>query len=264
MTSVYKIIGIIGGMGSHAGIDLYEKLLSHTNAEKDQDYPSVVLMSFPQIITDRSLFLQGYVKTNPAYAIAEIVRKLAQAGAEVLGIACNTAYSPGIHEVILKEIEVLDKPVKLIHMPYETRDFLCQEFPKTTRVGIIATSGTYYSGIYQNRLEEMGLKVILPDEKFQEDIIHQMIYHPIYGIKANPTSLNRFITERIEASMNFFSKQNAEVVILACTELSLVFKKPIKRNIVLIDSAWVLSKAMHREALSQPKQAKNQPDLTSF
>ena len=102
---IQKTIGIVGGMGPHSGTALFNLILDNTPARADQEYPSMLLASFPGAIPDRTLFLTGEEKTNPAYGIAGMIGKLYQAGATVIGIACNTAYSPAIYDVILTELQ---------------------------------------------------------------------------------------------------------------------------------------------------------------
>ena len=50
-------IGIIGGVGPAAGVDLFNRILSHTSAEKDQEHLNVLLTSCPSLIPDRTAYL---------------------------------------------------------------------------------------------------------------------------------------------------------------------------------------------------------------
>ena len=69
------MIGIVGGVGPYAGLDLTRKIFDQTKAVSDQDYLSVVLLSMPQQIEDRTSFLLGQTSINPANAIFKIIRK---------------------------------------------------------------------------------------------------------------------------------------------------------------------------------------------
>jgi len=53
-----KTVGIIGGMGPLATIDLYTKIVKYTNAKTDQENLHVVIDSYPQI-PDRTKYLKG-------------------------------------------------------------------------------------------------------------------------------------------------------------------------------------------------------------
>ncbi len=43
-------IGIVGGAGPYAGLDLAQKLLQQTKAKSDQDYLPTLLISTPGLI----------------------------------------------------------------------------------------------------------------------------------------------------------------------------------------------------------------------
>ena len=52
-------IGIVGGAGPYAGLDLAQKILHQTVANSDQDYLPTLLISTPGLIEDRTNFLLG-------------------------------------------------------------------------------------------------------------------------------------------------------------------------------------------------------------
>src|SRR5215213_8942139 len=98
-----KTIGIVGGMGPQAGVALLNSITCMTGAAKDQEHLSAILMSFPGEVEDRTSFLEGNVSINPAYSIANIISRLEIAGANIIGIACNTSHAPRIYNVITEE-----------------------------------------------------------------------------------------------------------------------------------------------------------------
>ena len=60
------IIGIVGGVGPLAGLDLQAKIVAQTIAGRDQDHLPVVSLSWPGPIPDRTEYLLGRVAENPA------------------------------------------------------------------------------------------------------------------------------------------------------------------------------------------------------
>ena len=68
-----KVIGIVGGMGPMASLDLCQKILNETNALNDQDHLPVILLSAPHLIQDRTSYLLGKDKINPAIPISKII-----------------------------------------------------------------------------------------------------------------------------------------------------------------------------------------------
>ena len=56
--SKLRRVGIIGGMGPLAKVDLYQKIISNTPATKDQDHIPLIIDNYPQI-EDRTGFILG-------------------------------------------------------------------------------------------------------------------------------------------------------------------------------------------------------------
>ena len=99
------MIGIVGGIGPYAAVDLIKKVYDNTVATCDQEHLDTVLLSMSSKIEDRTEYLIGKVKINPAYAIAEVLLKLQDVGVTVAGIPCNTAHSSKIFSVIQTELK---------------------------------------------------------------------------------------------------------------------------------------------------------------
>ena len=97
-----KVIGIIGGMGPAAGVDLARKLISQTNAATDQEHLPFILVSYPDQVADRTAFLVEGKEANPGKDIAGLVEHLEEQGAAVIGMACNTAHASAIISLVLE------------------------------------------------------------------------------------------------------------------------------------------------------------------
>lgn len=244
METKNKIIGIVGGMGPEAGLNLMQSILNQTQASSDQDHLPVMLMSMPDAISDRTSFLEGRTQINPAYSISAIIKKLELAGAEVIGLACNTTYAPRIFNVIRHEMRQMGCNMQIINMPLETCRFIKENFKGVKRVGLMATNGTYKFGMYKSILQDLGYEVVLPSAQFQHNIIHNMIYNPVYGIKANTGNTSPEVISLMECALDFFESKQTDVVILGCTELSLLVKSLNIKTLPLIDASEVLAIAL--------------------
>ncbi|GAA4277259.1 aspartate/glutamate racemase family protein [Aquimarina mytili] len=243
-----NIIGIIGGMGPQAGLDLFKNVLHNTPATIDQNHLSTILMSFPKEIADRTSFLEGQVLENPAYSIVRIIEKLEFAGANIIGMACNTSHCPEILNVIENELKESDSKVKLINMPIETCKYLKKNYKKFSKIGLMTTNGTYKTGLYKNLLEEYNFTPIIPNFHFQDTVINKMIYDRDFGIKASINSDHPELVLLINEAISFFKQRKVDAIVLGCTELPLVFKKKCIKDISFIDPANILAKALVREA----------------
>lgn len=253
-----KVIGVVGGMGPQAGVELVNQIVLNTGAIQDQDHISTILMSFPKYISDRTAFLEGKTTINPAINIAKIIDKLEGSGADVVGIACNTSHSPEIFDVILDALTKRESKVKLLNMPFETCQYLRSTFPTVQRIGLMATNGTYKSKVYNAMLSMFGFEVVLPDPEFQNDVIHDMIYNKEYGIKSNPRSISNQALDLMDKTLAFFKNKGTEVIVLGCTELSLLMSGPVASNMILIDSTKVLAQSLLREAINDVSLSKEQ------
>jgi aspartate racemase len=252
---VAPIIGIIGGVGPFAGLDLQRKILEQTVAGCDQDYLPVISVSRPGPIPDRTEFLLGRVAENPAYPILEQLRLLANAGVATAGIPCNTAHAPAIFDVIRAGVAGFERPPRLLHMIEETAAHLQGRHPALSTVGVLSTTGTWRTRLYPAILEPLGYRVVAPDEALQVETIHPAVYDPDYGIK----SAGR-VTARARADLEHgiaeLRRQGAEAIILGCTEMALAFPEWEYEGLPLIDPALALARALIRTVA--PERLKDQ------
>lgn len=199
-----KKLGVIGGLGPMATAFYMQMVIEMTNAEKDQEHIEMLIHNCPSI-PDRTSYILGNSESDPGEPMAEIGKKLVQNGADVIAIPCITAAY--FNERLTKEISI-----PIINIIEETTGYLAARNIKT--VGLMATDGTVKSSLFQKSLQTAGINVILPDEDSQRDVMH-LIYKNVKATK--PVEMNRF--ERVSAELR---NRGAEVIILGCTELSMI------------------------------------------
>lgn len=242
-----NVIGIVGGMGPQSGLTLFNNILNLTKTNYDQGHFSVVLMSFPKHIEDRTSFLDGLTMVNPAINIVHIISKLESAGAKVVGLACNTSYAPDIYDVILDELQKKGIAIKLLHMPLETCRYIKDNCKSARTVGVMNTNGSYKANLYHNLLSQYGFDVVSPDRDFQSEIIHKLIYDPNIGLKANPNYITNEAKRLYGEAVSYFKGKKVDVIILGCTELSVFVGDRLLDDILIVDSMMVLAEALIRE-----------------
>ena len=244
------MIGIVGGVGPYAGLDLTKKIFDQTLAGSDQEHLPVILVSRPDKIADRTEYLLGRVGTNPAYAIARIIGTLERAGATVVGIPCNTAHAPAIFDLITGELERAGSAVRVLHMIREVAIFLHEIHPGIRQVGVLATVGTYRTGTYSGALAAEGFGVVLPDEDRQQ-WVHDAVYDPDFGIKAQSNPVSAEARRRLLQTIGVLAEAGAEAVILGCTEMPLAVDERTVDGTAIIDPTLVLARALIRETAPQ-------------
>ena len=238
-----KTIGVVGGVGPYAGLDLLRKIFDQTRARRDQDHLPVTLLSLPSKIGDRTEFLLGQTSVNPGLAIAEIIGALHEQGASVVGIPCNTAHAPAIFDVILARIP---KDVTLVHMIDETIEHIKMRFPAVTRVGVVSTTGTWRSKVYPEALSRRGLVGLQVSPEIQENLVQPAIYDTHYGIKARSNPVTKDAKTNLCRGIEFLLDRGAEAIILGCTEIPLALTEAEHEGVPLVDPTGVLARALIR------------------
>lgn len=221
-----KTIGIIGGMGPLATIDLYEKITFNTKAEKDQDHIHIIIDSYPQI-EDRTAYIL-YGGKNPKDKLIESAKRLENAGADALIMPCNTAH------FFAKDIEK-EVSIPLIHIVKSTAEAIKNKYPKANKIGLIATTGTLKSGVYANILKDYGYHIIELDERLENDIM-DCIYK---GVKAGKTEE---YVPLFQGCVDKIKDMGADVLIAGCTEIPILVPH-IKSKIPVVDATLELALA---------------------
>lgn len=252
-------IGIVGGVGPRAGLDLVEKIFDNTAATHDQAHLDVVLVNSPRRIADRTDYLLAVRHSqhvgdpmtdphNPAHGIIACIQRLVAAGANVLGVPCNTAHAPLIFDVVERAVAAQFPGVQILHLVRETVTALSACLPQGGTVGLLATPGTYASGVYRTYLEApelAGLYRLLEPDEAGQGRIHDVIYAPGYGIKATSAPVSLQAVETLTNETWRLYARGADAVIMGCTEIPLAldcraFPFP------LVDPATLFARALIR------------------
>jgi aspartate racemase len=235
-------------MGPAAGTDMASKVTEETLAGCDQGHCRLLLYSAPGDIPDRTSYLLGHSSSDPAAPIAEALVRMAGAGVTVAAIACNTAHADPIDRAVRERLKRDAPELKLLHMIDETVEALTQIAPNAAAVGILGTQGTYRFRLYENRLRKTGHACIIPPKEIREGPLHDAIYHPEYGIKANPRHVSEQARENILIAARALRDRGAEAVILGCTELPLAVPDDTVASLPTVDPGRAAARALIRAA----------------
>ena len=197
-----QVLGILGGLGPAASCYLYQMLIDHTPARKDQDHIDLVLSSRAST-PDRTAFITGQSDEDPFDIMEQDGRSLVRYGATVLAIPCNTSHY--FADRLQGQLKI-----PLIHMIRETVAFIAAQGKR--KVGILATDGTVRTGIYQTALTAAGLIPVTLPEDLQKTVM-SIIYDEI---KRGETGSREKFGE-IDA---WLRQAGCDCAILGCTELS--------------------------------------------
>lgn len=197
-------LGIIGGLGPMATAYFMQLLTQMSDAETDQDHMDILVYSKPSI-PDRTQYILGKSDENPVPEMVFAGRTLRQMGAQLIAIPCITAHY--FHE----ELEA-QTGLPIINAIEETA--LCLKREGVRSVGLLATDGTIQSGLFQKKLEAYHVQCVLPTSDMQREVM-RIIYEEVKAGRA--VDMERFL--RISDEL---SSRGAQVILLGCTELSLI------------------------------------------
>ena len=243
----FPIIGIIGGMGPQAGLDLAAKVIAETQAVTDQEHLPVALLSYSHRIADRSAYVLGEPVSNPAIAIAGVTRELARLGVRVAGIPCNSAHAPPIFDEL--ECSLEGENIRILHLIHETIRYLRDSLPGVSKIGCISTLSVHRLRLYESALIKDGFTPIMPLDEVAENVVHRAIFDPEFGIKAHSSPTTPKAQEMLRSAVDHCRKRGAEAIILGCTELPLAVTDAL--DLPLIDPARALARALIRETAPQ-------------
>ena len=206
-----KVIGIIGGMGPLATVDLFQKIVQHTAARRDQDHLRILVDNNTNIPDRTAAILQGGGDPVPQMVVS--AQGLEAMGAQLLVMPCNTAHH--FHAQIQAAVGI-----PLLHMI----DLTCRELLRrgVTCAGLLATDGTLHAGIYQQCFAGSGIQLLQPAAPEQQAVM-DVTYN---GVKAGDSGYD---TGGFCAAMDALLDRGAQTLILGCTEL------PIAMSIYHLD-----------------------------
>lgn len=213
MAQKRPLLGIIGGMGAEAGAEFYERLIKMTPVEVDQDHIETILYS-NSLIPDRT---KSILKEGPSSypLLAESAKLLERMGADLIVLTCVTSHH---------YIDDLRKEVgrEVLSAVEETIDLLKERSPQASTVGVLATTGTIKSQLFQKGLQRAGLKSLVVPENIQDKYVMSALYAPD-GIKAGHRQPAR---DKMLLALNWLVLNGAEAVISGCSEFPLLFNQP--------------------------------------
>ncbi len=220
-----KILGVIGGMGPEATSYYYENVIAHTKASCDQEHIDMIILSHASM-PDRTEAIATGEDGHLINMLCNDARTLESLGASNIAITCNTSHY--FYDHIQKAVRI---PV--INMIQESVSYAVRDFENVKRVGIMATDGTIRSRIYHKACRNAGVTPVKPSEERQRDVM-SLIYDDIKaGKPGDRRKFDRVVSE--------FMRKGCDVIILACTELS-VFKGKHDVPSVCLDAMDVLVK----------------------
>ena len=239
------MIGILGGMGTQAGLDFCNKLAVLNRGKIDQEYPLFLLFNKSNIpgrpesigshtknLSKKSSSKKSKEKYNRVLkSLLKGCKLLEKNKCKFIVIPCNTAHY--WFNDLQKKINI-----PIVNMPKEVFKFTKKKCKKKSKIGLLATEGTLKTGVYKKFFEK-DFQLIEPSQRLQSLSVNRAIKFVKMGnVKA--------AAKVIKPAINDLIKKKCKKIILGCTELPIAifaFKsfKNIKSSKVFLDPNLILA-----------------------
>ncbi|MBQ7543424.1 MAG: aspartate/glutamate racemase family protein [Synergistaceae bacterium] len=211
-----QTLGVLGGMGPAACAEFLRIFARDCPAKDDSQHPKIIMLSDPET-PDRSNGIMG-LGPDPLPVIRKNLLQLAQWGADVLAVPCNTA-----HYFIDRFRDEL--PVPLIHIVEATVE-AAKELSQGNCSWLLATDGTQKSLIYPACAEKMHYHFLKPSPSQQEKIQHCVRLVKAGDMASAGETMRDVVNE-------LWGERNVPVT-MGCTELPLAYEAsglPLERQV---------------------------------
>lgn len=212
-SELWKTIGILGGMGAEAGVELARRIIEQSGARTDAEQIPFILYSNPCVPDRSECLLRGGV--SPVPELTRSLNALESMGAELLAIPCNTAHA--FYDDLARGVRV-----PLVHMIRAMIDSHPRALGPT--VGVLCSAGLTHAGVYQRCCAEAGLEAVMSTDEELDRYVVPAIYgdlsEGLIGLKGSNKS-DQIVELMWKAGQRLIDR-GASALWLACTEISLI------------------------------------------
>lgn len=200
------VLGILGGMGSYATLNMFAKILEKFPAEKEWERPRIIIDNNCTMPSRVRAILYGENEEKLIYEMSNSLNHLVLAGATDIILACNTSHvflekiyktSPGLQNYIHNIVEL-------------TADYFVKH--GIQKAYLVASEGTIISKIFDNYFSVKNITLDYNENDFTE------IREFIECVKQNKIS-----DEALNNFADFINFKPDDYVILGCTELPILY-----------------------------------------
>ena len=245
------MIGILGGMGTQAGLDFCNKLAILYRGKIDQEYPLFLLYNKSNIpgrpesigvqtgnLSNRSVNKKSEKKYSLVLnSLLNGCKVLKKSKCKFIVIPCNTAHY--WYDDLRKKIKL-----PIINMPKEVYKHTIQNCKKKSSIGLLATEGTLKTGVYRKFFKK-SFNLVYPNKTTQVNSVNKAIKYVKMGKVKDANKI-------IKPAINYLVKKKCKKIILGCTELPIaIFAfqsfKTIKSSKVFLDPNLILANAVMKK-----------------
>lgn len=222
----HPVIGILGGMGPEATVDLMRRVVEATPARDDEDHLHLIVDNNPKVPSRIKALIEG-TGVSPVPVLVEMTRGLNGLGVDALAIPCNTAHA------YLPEIRAASRAPVLDMVALTAERIAAMELTHR-RVGLLASTAVRLTGLYEKALAARGLEAVFPAR--QDEVLALIKAVKAKSLTAEGRAAFREIGRELLA-------ERTDLLLIACTELS-VIAEALDAGSPVLDSMQVLAEAI--------------------
>jgi aspartate racemase len=217
-----RVIGILGGMGPEATVELMRQIIARTPAQDDADHVRMLVDNNPKVPSRIAYLLEGG-SIDPTPTLVAMARGLEAAGATELAMACNTAhaFAPAIREAVrIPFIDMIDAALA---------DIQAAPPKERIRFGVLGSPMLRRIGIFDARCRGTALEPVYltPDGEARSLVV-------IRAVKTGDTGVD--VIAAYEALATELFAAGADIILVCCTEFSVLEEKRATRDPRTLDS----------------------------
>lgn len=207
MSKKELVIGVLGGMGTYATINLFNEYTEVFPAVKEWERPRIIIDNRCTMPSRVRAYLYNEKKDELISEMTESMNYLSKAGATRIILACMTShlFLPRIYKEIpglkKKVINLIDNCTKIVNED------------KIKEISILGSEGTIDSKIFQKSLSKYNIKSMVPTKEE-----YGIMRDCIEAVKQNK------YTSSIKKKFLYLINKS-DYVILGCTELPILYQK---------------------------------------
>jgi len=201
-------IGLIGGLGPESTKLYYSELENKFLKKSKGQYPEIIIYSVN--MSECKAFQEKDDLNSLANLLSHAVDSLVKAGADFVSIASNTPHI------------VFDQVSSKANVPMISIVEESARYAESTnkKIGLLGTGFTMKADFYPACFRQHGLETFVPENNDQ-DFMHEKIFSELARGIVNDSTKKRFIS----IAEALIEKDGIDSLMLACTELPLIFNK---------------------------------------
>ena len=220
--TVDRVIGIMGGMGPEATVELMRQIIQRTPAQDDADHVRMLVDNNPKVPSRIAFLLEGGT-VDPTSTLVGMARGLEASGATLLALACNTAHSfaPAIRAAVrIPFVDMIDAALA---------DIRAASSKQTVRFGVLGSPALERIGVFDTRCRDTSL-----EPTYLAPEVGGRALSIIRAVKTGDTSPS-VVAAYAALSEDLFNA-GADLVLVCCTEFSVLEEKRAARDPRTLDS----------------------------